>query len=606
MDFNNSNLSGMNYKNENDMNYINENDRKKNSSSPPSISLDAPPSSPWLSIRTTKTRTLGITAVALITYFNVCGGPWGIEEVVSDAGPLPGIIGLAVFPLLWALPVALVTAELSSAYPDDGGYSLWVGEAFGEFWAFQESYWSWVSGVIDNALYPGLVYQLAVGLIFEPDDPLPNDPYFRYFNKLGLVIIFTIPNIFHVLNIGHYMKWITLFVIAPFIIFCIMCIPHLQPSRMWEPPPGGYPTTWNENKNGQSWSDLVTILYWNLSGFDCASTFAGEVVRPGRTFPLALLIALLLAFFTYAVPITLGVMATDPKDVMNWGTDPGECSWSCIVQNVSGRWLAVWVLLASIVGNMGMYIAEMFEDTWQLYGMADNGMAPAIFAKLHPKYKTPINGIIFSVILIAGLIYFDFSDNLAINNFFSCGSALLEMFAFIRLRFSKDNLYRPFKVPCGKIGVILALFIPICLGCLVLISGCMNSKQSFIMNMGGLIFGFLFYLFMKQFCGMKYEYDPRRKRLLSKDNIEPGENHEDGHRILPEIIEQEDGIDDMEEDHFNGNMFNNNNNDNNRIRNKVLSSPSGYANGYKKNEAAPLLKKSNGNNNNRGGMDYGT
>ena len=110
---------------------------------------------------------------------------------------------------------------------------------------------------------------------------------------------------------------------------------------------------------------------------------------------------------------------------------------------------------------------------------------------------------------------------------------------------------------------------------------------------------------MKRFCGMKYEYDPRRKRLLSKDNIEQGENHEDGHRILPEIIEQEDGIDDMEEDHFNGNMFNNDNN-NNRIRNKVLSSPSGYANGYKKNEAAPLLKKSNGNNNNRGGMDYGT
>ena len=106
---------------------------------------------------------------------------------------------------------------------------------------------------------------------------------------------------------------------------------------------------------------------------------------------------------------------------------------------------------------------------------------------------------------------------------------------------------------------------------------------------------------MKRFCGMKYEYDPRRKRLLSKDNIEQGENHEDGHRILPEIIEQEDGIDDMEEDHFN-----NDNNNNNRIRNKVLSSPSGYANGYKKNEAAPLLKKGNGNNNNRGGMDYGT
>merc|ERR1711991_1305852 len=135
------------------------------SSAPPAFSMDAPPSSPWFSVRNAKTRRLGVMGVALITYFNVCGGPWGIEEVVSDVGPLPGIIGLAIFPLLWALPVALVTAELASAYPDDGGYSLWVGEAFGEFWAFQESYWSWVSGVIDNALYPGLVFQITMNIL---------------------------------------------------------------------------------------------------------------------------------------------------------------------------------------------------------------------------------------------------------------------------------------------------------------------------------------------------------------------------------------------------------------------------------------------------------
>lgn len=524
--------------------------------------------------------------VALITYFNVCGGPWGIEEVVSDVGPLPGIIGLAIFPLLWALPVALVTAELASAYPDDGGYSLWVGEAFGEFWAFQESYWSWVSGVIDNALYPGLVYQLAVGLVFDANDPLPKDPYFRYFNKLAIALIFTIPNIFHVLNIGHYMKWIALFVIAPFIVFGCMCIPHLHPNRAWDPPPGGYPTTWNENERGQSWNDLVSILYWNLSGFDCASTFAGEVVHPGRTFPLALLLALLLAFFTYAIPITLGVMATDPKDVMQWGTDPGECSWSCIVQNIGGRWLAVWVLCASIIGNMGMYIAEMFEDSWQLYGMAENGMAPSVFGKLHPTYKTPVNGIIFSTFLIAGLIYFDFSDNLAINNFFSCGSCLLEMFAFIKLRFSKPTLYRPFKVPFEKFGVIAALFVPICLGCMVLISGCMNSQSSLIMNMAGLVFGLLFYYFMKFFCGMKYEYDPRRKRLLSENNMDKGNTHSDGdhdERLLPEIAEEatdnEDAYYDNDDyDNIKSVSGSNNNEVNNRKR-------------FGGNEKAPLLQK---------------
>ena len=331
------------------------------------------------------------------------------------------------------------------------------------------------------------------------------------------------------------MKWIALFVCAPFIAFSFMCIPHIRANRLWQPPPGGYPATWNENGNGQGWSDLITILYWNLSGFDCASTFAGEVVRPGRTYPLALLLALLLAFLTYAIPVVLGVMATDPYDVLNWGTDPGECSWSCIVRNIGGKWLAVWVLVASIVGNMGMYIAEMFEDSWQLYGMAENGMAPAVFAKLHPQYKTPIYGIMFSTILIAALIYFDFSDNLAINNFFSCGSCLLEIFAFIKLRFSKGNLHRPFRIPCGKFTVVFALIVPICLGTVVWISGCMNSYASFMMNMGGLLFGFCF-TFMN-FCSMKYEYDPRRRRLLSENDTDDSgiENRE---RLLPEIAEE--------------------------------------------------------------------
>lgn len=49
----------------------------------------------------TQRRALGATAVFSLVYFNVCGGPWGSEEIVSDAGPLPGLVGLALFPVLW-------------------------------------------------------------------------------------------------------------------------------------------------------------------------------------------------------------------------------------------------------------------------------------------------------------------------------------------------------------------------------------------------------------------------------------------------------------------------------------------------------------------------
>ena len=85
--------------------------------------------------------------------------------MMSDAGPLPGLVGILLFAVLWGMPVALVTSELSSAFPDDGGYSIWVGEAFGGFWGFQESYFSWISGVVDNAIYPGLVYSATINVI---------------------------------------------------------------------------------------------------------------------------------------------------------------------------------------------------------------------------------------------------------------------------------------------------------------------------------------------------------------------------------------------------------------------------------------------------------
>lgn len=57
----------------------------------------------------------------MFTYFNVCGGPWATEELMSSAGPLFGFIGLIIFPIFWALPIILITAELSSVFPDDGG-----------------------------------------------------------------------------------------------------------------------------------------------------------------------------------------------------------------------------------------------------------------------------------------------------------------------------------------------------------------------------------------------------------------------------------------------------------------------------------------------------
>jgi len=101
-----------------------------------------------------KIRPLGFWSVVALIFFEVAGGPFGIEDSVRYGGATLALVGLLVLPIIWSIPEALVTAELGTMFPEDSGYVAWVTAAFGPFWGFQEGFLSWISGVIDNSIYP--------------------------------------------------------------------------------------------------------------------------------------------------------------------------------------------------------------------------------------------------------------------------------------------------------------------------------------------------------------------------------------------------------------------------------------------------------------------
>lgn len=82
-------------------------------------------------------RVMGVVALVSVLFFNVCGGPFGAEEIVSSGGPMLGLLSLLIFPWLWSIPMAALSSELSTAFPCDGGAIVWVTEAFGPAWGFQ-------------------------------------------------------------------------------------------------------------------------------------------------------------------------------------------------------------------------------------------------------------------------------------------------------------------------------------------------------------------------------------------------------------------------------------------------------------------------------------
>jgi len=70
--------------------------------------------------------SMGVGTVALLVFFTVSGGPMGSEDAVGAVGPVLAIATYLTFPWIYALPVALVTGELSAQFPEDGGFTLWV------------------------------------------------------------------------------------------------------------------------------------------------------------------------------------------------------------------------------------------------------------------------------------------------------------------------------------------------------------------------------------------------------------------------------------------------------------------------------------------------
>jgi amino acid transporter len=99
----------------------------------------------------------------------VSGGPYCLEEIIQKAGYSRAILILAIVPIIWSLPVALMVGELSAALPEEGGYYAWVRRALGPFWGFQEAWLSLAASIFDMAIYPTSAGDVSNEITYDTD-----------------------------------------------------------------------------------------------------------------------------------------------------------------------------------------------------------------------------------------------------------------------------------------------------------------------------------------------------------------------------------------------------------------------------------------------------
>ncbi|KAL0312352.1 UNVERIFIED_CONTAM: putative polyamine transporter [Sesamum radiatum] len=277
-------------------------------------------------------RKVSVLPLVFLIFYEVSGGPFGIEDSVNAAGPLLALVGFLIFPLIWSVPEALITAEMGTMFPENGGYVVWVSSALGPFWGFQQGWMKWLSGVIDNALYPVLFLDYLKSGIPALGGGLP-----RVMAVLALTIVLTYTNYRGLTIVGWVAVLLGVFSILPFVVMGFISIPKLRPKRWLV-----------ADIHNVDWNLYLNTLFWNLNYWDSISTLAGEVENPQKTLPKALFYALILVVLGYFFPLLTGTGAI-PLHQDLW-TDG---YFSDVAMIVGGVWLRWWIQGAAAMSNMG-------------------------------------------------------------------------------------------------------------------------------------------------------------------------------------------------------------------------------------------------------------
>jgi amino acid transporter len=409
------------------------------------------------------------------TFFMVSGGTYGTEDIVHGAGYGLGIFILLLTPLLWSLPTAYMIGELSSALPCEGGYYAWVRRAMGNFWGFQEAWLSLVASIFDMAIYPTLFVAYLSRLF----------PWFSPAHRgvlvgLAVVVVCAAMNIAGIRLVAISSLWLFFLLSIPFAL--IVVIAPFKVGAL-----AGVATTPTTSTVGLVGGLLICM--WNYMGWDNASTIAAEVRRPQRTYPKAMLLAVAVVAVTYVLPFAAMWLTGVPASAFETG------SWADLAGTLGGfargpllaKAMRVGLVMGGMMSAFGMFNALVMSYSRLPLAMAQDGMLPAIFSKLHPKTRAPWVAILVCATGWAMCLGLGFERLVTLDILLYGLSLMLEFVALVVLRIREPELRRPFRVPGGLPGAILLGVCPL----LLLGFSAVHGQGESVLGMSGLTFGAL-------------------------------------------------------------------------------------------------------------------
>lgn len=225
-------------------------------------------------------------------------------------------------------------------------------------------------------------------------------------------------------------------------LFVLLTVPHIDSSN-WQP---FLPFGWFQRMGyGDNVGVLAAaaIIFFAYIGFDAVSTAAEETHNPRRDLPIGLIGSLVVCTVIYIIVVLVATGA------LNYSELAGSKEPLALVLRMIGfPAFAVFLAFGAIAGITTVLLVLIYGQTRIFFVMSRDGLLPAFFSRLHPRFHTPhvitiITGIVIA--FVAGMLPLD--EIAALSNIGTLFAFVAVAAGVMILRITQPDRHRPFRCP---------------------------------------------------------------------------------------------------------------------------------------------------------------
>jgi basic amino acid/polyamine antiporter, APA family len=187
----------------------------------------------------------------------------------------------------------------------------------------------------------------------------------------------------------------------------------------------------------------AAIVFFSFIGFDAVSSTAEETKNPQRDMPIGMIGSLIICTILY---IAVSLVLTGILPYKQYLNDAAPVATALAVSGAG--WAHLIVSIGALAGMTSVILVFQLGQPRIFMAMARDGLLPAFFGKLHPKYRTPYIPTILTGLLVGlAAMFIDIGQAAELTNIGTLAAFIIVCAGVLFLRRSSPDTVRPFKCP---------------------------------------------------------------------------------------------------------------------------------------------------------------